>query len=532
MKKVLLGLAVLLFVSSMYISMALADSAKADPIVLPMKDDGGQNWVLQNENAKYRLKWSFSSDSLYDHFDATKVNDQTVILHNFSEVFAVNSNGQVLWKQNGDSHELMTGADGSLFTFTSDFAFLDENTNSSKAIVTRLNKNGTVLSQYKDLSLALVRRNGSFMADMFYAVDWKGSFVALLDNGLTSLSPDGTVKWQVKELKVKDKSYNVFGMSTLLADSQGNLLVGIDNQLICLNDDGKVMWGMPYLSSKSRMKVSENYLLINEKIYTVTATGLTEETSPEIAFTLSGKLIDHQEGFYQVDEKTSTLTDNNIQSGNVKWSYTLSASELSAGYNLAENFKQNFTSDDQGNVYISTNGGTVHSLDPQGNPRFSLQITNKIIGYSQIIPLTKKTIVITNNRHVICLEKVDDQQGSISLWLNGQEQSLQQKLFMQDGRVMISLREIFELLGAKITWNAEQYQIIAEKKDKKVVMQIGSKEATVSGVATILDAAPVLINDVTYVPIRYVSEALGSQVEWDDANQIVRITDSATNGSK
>ncbi|MCZ8516999.1 stalk domain-containing protein [Paenibacillus filicis] len=531
MKKWFLGLAVLLFVNSSAISMAYADSAELleqDPVVLPMKDDHGQNWVLKNQNAKYRLKWSFSSDSPYDHFDAMKVDNQTVILHNFSEVFAVSNNGQVLWKRQNKSRDIKIGADGSLYTFTDDFSYLDKNKTSSKITATRFNMNGTVLSQYKDLSLAIVRNTNSILPELFYTFDWKGNLIALLDNGLTSLRTDGTVKWQAKELKYNDTSYNVFAMNALLAYPQGNLLVGIDNQLLCLNDDGKVVWAIPTVLSKSGAKVTRNYVVFNGKIYTVTSTGLKEETDPDIVASLSGKTIDHHGGYFQVDGKTSTLSDIDAQSGKAKWSYTLSASERSAGYNLTGKFKQNLASDDQGNVYISTNGGTIHSLDPQGNPRFSLQITNKIIGYSQIIPLTKKTIIITNNRHAICLERVDD----ISLSLNGEEQSLQHQLFKQDGRVMISLREIFEMLEAKVTWIADQNEIIAEKNGKKIIMQLGSNEGTVNGIATIFDTAPVLLDNVTYVPIRFVSESLGSQVEWDDVNEIVRITDTTTNGSK
>ncbi|UUZ81480.1 hypothetical protein LJK88_43735 [Paenibacillus sp. P26] len=533
MKKILLSLAGLLFVSSMSVSLALADSQESDPIVLPVRDDAGQNWVLKNEGAQYRLKWSFTSDSRYDIFDAKKLNDQMVVLHNFSKVLAVSNEGQVIWEQDGKSSELMTGADGSLLTFSGDYNDLDPNKTTSKAAVTRFNPDGTVLSRYKDLSLALVRRNHpTYMADRFYCVDWKGNLVALTDHGLTSFRADGTQNWQINELKVNDKAFDVFAMNTLLADVQGNLLVGIDNQLICLNDEGKVIWAIPNISPKSRIKWSGDYLLMNEKIYSVTSTGLVEEKKPEIVYSLSGKPIDHQGGFYQVDEKTSTLTDNDFQSGHVLWSYRLSAAERSAGYQWAANFKGNFVSDDQGNVYVSTNGGTVHSLDPQGNSRFTLQIMNKIFGYSQIIPLTKNSIVITNNRNVVCLEQVEDDKGGISLWLNGQQAALQYKLIMQDGRVMISLREIFEMLGAQVTWNKENQQITVEKNNKKMVMQIGSKQAYINGVSVISDTAPALMDDVTYVPIRYVSEALGSQVEWDDANRIVRITASATNGSK
>ncbi|MGQ7890604.1 stalk domain-containing protein [Paenibacillus sp. WC2504] len=44
------------------------------------------------------------------------------------------------------------------------------------------------------------------------------------------------------------------------------------------------------------------------------------------------------------------------------------------------------------------------------------------------------------------------------------------------------------------------------------------------GSKAILDVAPYLIGEVTYVPVRFVSEALGAQVIWDEMSQSVSIT--------
>jgi outer membrane protein assembly factor BamB len=142
-------------------------------------------------------------------------------------------------------------------------------------------------------------------------------------------------------------------------------------------------------------------MIIQNKAYAVTPTGLSEETDPDKVVAIRGNAVDHAGGLYEVDEKTSTLIDKNIRTGDTIWSYTLDSSERAAGYDLANNFKANLTSDGEGNVYVSTNGGTVHSFDRNGNPRFTLKITNEVIGYSEIVPLTKNTVVITNNRHVI-----------------------------------------------------------------------------------------------------------------------------------
>ncbi|MZQ75276.1 MAG: hypothetical protein GT589_03855 [Peptoclostridium sp.] len=57
----------------------------------------------------------------------------------------------------------------------------------------------------------------------------------------------------------------------------------------------------------------------------------------------------------------------------------------------------------------------------------------------------------------------------------------------------------------------------------KIELTIGKQMATVNSKAVTLDAAPVIMNDRTMVPLRFVAEALGCKVGWDEATQKVTI---------
>jgi len=59
--------------------------------------------------------------------------------------------------------------------------------------------------------------------------------------------------------------------------------------------------------------------------------------------------------------------------------------------------------------------------------------------------------------------------------------------------------------------------------DVSVVMNVGSKTAKVNDKSIKLDADPFVINGTTYVPVRFVSEALGSQVLYDHATRRVTV---------
>jgi len=93
-----------------------------------------------------------------------------------------------------------------------------------------------------------------------------------------------------------------------------------------------------------------------------------------------------------------------------------------------------------------------------------------------------------------------------------------------DGRVLVPLRGIFEQLGALVTWNRSTQTVSATRGDSDVELRIGHHTATVNGSTVKLDVPPMVVNGSTMVPIRFVSEALGAQVGWLEAQQLVSIT--------
>lgn len=96
------------------------------------------------------------------------------------------------------------------------------------------------------------------------------------------------------------------------------------------------------------------------------------------------------------------------------------------------------------------------------------------------------------------------------------------------GRTMVPMRAIFESLGAHVDWLAETQTIHAVRGNQEVVLQIGAKEATVNGVNRPMDVAPQIQQDRTYVPLRFVAEALNASVSWDPRERKASITSSTT----
>ena len=67
------------------------------------------------------------------------------------------------------------------------------------------------------------------------------------------------------------------------------------------------------------------------------------------------------------------------------------------------------------------------------------------------------------------------------------------------------------------------YVLLADANVQKIELQIGDKASAVNGRTVMNDVAPIIVNDRTMIPLRFVSEALGAQVDWNEAARNVTI---------
>ena len=97
----------------------------------------------------------------------------------------------------------------------------------------------------------------------------------------------------------------------------------------------------------------------------------------------------------------------------------------------------------------------------------------------------------------------------------------------ENGRVMVPMRAIFEALGSEVQWDEKTKSINATKDDIKILLFLGQTAAMVNGETVTLQAPAKLINNRTFVPLRFVAEALGCEVNWDGETKQISITSAA-----
>jgi hypothetical protein len=94
---------------------------------------------------------------------------------------------------------------------------------------------------------------------------------------------------------------------------------------------------------------------------------------------------------------------------------------------------------------------------------------------------------------------------------------------MVDDRVLVPLRGVFEELGAKVNWNPETQTVTGFREETRISLRIGENTASVNGQPVQLDVPAQIIDSSTMVPLRFVGEALGDRVHWDERTQTVLI---------
>lgn len=105
---------------------------------------------------------------------------------------------------------------------------------------------------------------------------------------------------------------------------------------------------------------------------------------------------------------------------------------------------------------------------------------------------------------------------NITVAVNGNQIAFDQQPYIANGRTMVPFRGIAEALGAKVNWD-EAANKVTITGDKTVELTIGSTTAAVDGQAVTLDVPAVVAGGRTMVPLRFIGESLGAEVNYSES---------------
>ena len=117
--------------------------------------------------------------------------------------------------------------------------------------------------------------------------------------------------------------------------------------------------------------------------------------------------------------------------------------------------------------------------------------------------------------------QIDNPQMSV----NGEVSELDSPPVIRDGRTLVPIRAIVEALDGKVDWDNEtKTATLTNDSGDEVKLTVNSKTASYNGSSAELDTPPVIINERTMLPIRFVAESFGYTADWKAEDKSIVIS--------
>lgn len=91
------------------------------------------------------------------------------------------------------------------------------------------------------------------------------------------------------------------------------------------------------------------------------------------------------------------------------------------------------------------------------------------------------------------------------------------------GRVLVPVRFVGESLGVQVEWLEEKKIVKMEFKGMRIDLPVGKTVVDTPQVTYRFDTPAVIVDDRVFVPLRFVSEAFGAKVTWDGKLRKVQV---------
>jgi hypothetical protein len=114
----------------------------------------------------------------------------------------------------------------------------------------------------------------------------------------------------------------------------------------------------------------------------------------------------------------------------------------------------------------------------------------------------------------------------IKVYVNGNKMNFpdQKPMINNDNRTLVPVRFISENLGAEVRWNNQIRTVIISYEESIIRLPIGKNHASIGVREVVLDTKADIVNERTMVPLRFISECLGTEVQWNGDKKEIYIS--------
>jgi len=168
---------------------------------------------------------------------------------------------------------------------------------------------------------------------------------------------------------------------------------------------------------------------------------------------------------------------------------------------------------------VLTDGISIRIGQPNPQPLTSAKFTFENVTSNHAIE------AIFKKEAIIIILKI----GSKSFTVNGDQRTLDSPPIIKNGRTLVPIRAIIEGLNGTVSWDPNEKKVTVTLGSTKLELWIGKSTAKVNGVDILIDSTnskvvPEIINSRTMLPLRFIAENLGSDVQWDGTTKTITIT--------
>ena len=176
-----------------------------------------------------------------------------------------------------------------------------------------------------------------------------------------------------------------------------------------------------------------------------------------------------------------------------------------------------------------------------------IKISPRVINYSfedmtaNVDPNNFKINILDYGRNPKIIAKLGNKTSTIALYdestrlikmkindvnysINGESKKMDAKPFIKNNRTLVPLRFVVEALGGEVNWDGENRLVSVNSNGKNIELKIDSPIIKIDGKDVKIDQAAIIKGDRTYVPIRFIAENLDMVVNYINESREIEIS--------
>lgn len=261
-----------------------------------------------------------------------------------------------------------------------------------------------------------------------------------------------------------------------------------------------------------------------------------------------------------IKDRTYTVADNsngaNILKGLDYLSITPGKFNLALTTNKGENINKEiniadtskyskFSIDTKNKIIKKGMSLDINAMGEYNNRK--IKISPRVINYSfedmtaNVDPNNFKINILDYGRNPKIIAKLGNKTSTIALYdestrlikmkindvnysINGESKKMDAKPFIKNNRTLVPLRFVVEALGGEVNWDGENRLVNVNSNGKNIELKIDFPIIKIDGKDVKIDQAAIIKGDRTYVPIRFIAENLDMVVNYINESREIEIS--------